>query len=106
MVYEYAGDSAASVETAAASSPTSQAATSSTSVSMPTGNPAIIPAVGPYTYIGCVDDIDTRLLNADHTASDNMTIEDCAAYCSGYQYFGLEYTRECLSPDPSPFSRN
>jgi iron transport multicopper oxidase len=95
MVYEYTGDSAASVETVAASSSTSQAAASSTSVSVPTGTPAIVPVVGPYTYIGCVNDIDTRLLTADHTSSNDMTIEDCAAYCSGYQYFGLEYTREC-----------
>lgn len=103
MVYEYTGDSASSVSTAALSS-TSQAA-SSTSVSMPTGTPAIVPVVGAYSYTGCVNDIDTRLLAGDHTASDTMTIEDCASYCSGYQYFGLEYTRECSSPiSPLPLS--
>jgi hypothetical protein len=106
MVYEYTGDSAASVSTAAAaSSSTSQAAASSTSISMPTGTPAIVPVVGAYSYTGCVNDIDTRLLAGDHTASDTMTIEDCASYCSGYKYFGLEYTRECSSLIPLPSSR-
>jgi hypothetical protein len=106
MVYEYTGDSVAAVSTAAASSSTSAAA-SSTSISMPTGTPAIVPVVGAYSYTGCVNDIDTRILTGDHTASDTMTIEDCASYCSGYQYFGLEYTRECSSPIPPllPFNK-
>jgi hypothetical protein len=58
---------------------------------------AMAQVVGPYSYVGCVSDIPTRLLTTYHTAYDTMTLESCAADCAGYQYFGAEYMRECKS---------
>ena len=65
----------------------------------PTG-PAIKPTVGPYTYYGCqTEATDARALPSNSTASDAMTLEYCASFCSGstapYAYFGAEYGREC-----------
>ncbi|KAL2269755.1 hypothetical protein VTJ83DRAFT_1939 [Remersonia thermophila] len=50
-----------------------------------------------YTRQGCfVDNANgVRLLGAASTASDDMTVATCASFCSSYQYFGLEYGREC-----------
>jgi hypothetical protein len=36
-----------------------------------------------------------RALSADVHAADDLTLEDCAAYCEEYAYFGAEYGREC-----------
>ncbi|KAF4976007.1 hypothetical protein FZEAL_7263 [Fusarium zealandicum] len=38
----------------------------------------------------------TRALNQKGTAKDDMTLENCAAFCDGYTYFGAEYGRECF----------
>jgi hypothetical protein len=45
--------------------------------------------------LGCFTDGTTRALSADSKADDAMTVEMCGTYCSSYQYFGLEYGREC-----------
>jgi hypothetical protein len=34
-------------------------------------------------------------LTGDFKGDDNMTVEMCAEYCAPYQYFGVEYGREC-----------
>jgi hypothetical protein len=81
-LYELAVDAAASSSIAAASS------TSSTS------GPIFSP-LADYEYIGCIDDTVTRILDGYHTAHDGMTLGSCASDCEDYQYFGLEYGREC-----------
>ncbi|KAK3318863.1 WSC domain-containing protein [Apodospora peruviana] len=43
-----------------------------------------------------------RTLNAKSYESDDMTIESCAAYCSKYKYFGVEYGHECYCGDTNP----
>ncbi|KAL2141982.1 hypothetical protein VTI28DRAFT_1764 [Corynascus sepedonium] len=50
-----------------------------------------------YTFSGCyVDNSDNnRALPAASYADDHMTIASCAAFCSSFKYFGLEYGREC-----------
>jgi hypothetical protein len=50
-----------------------------------------------YTRQGCfVDNLNGhRLLDSASYADDAMTVETCAAFCTKYQYFGLEYGREC-----------
>ena len=48
-----------------------------------------------FTRSGCFTDAAQRALAADFKGDDNMTVEMCAAYCASYQYFGLEYGREC-----------
>ncbi|KAH6627932.1 WSC domain-containing protein [Chaetomium tenue] len=55
----------------------------------------------PYTREGCfVDNFQGhRLLDSAGYADDAMTVESCATFCSKYQYFGLEYGRECYCAD-------
>jgi hypothetical protein len=50
-----------------------------------------------YTYQGCYADNENgvRLLGAASTVSSSTTVASCAAFCSDYQYFGLEYGSEC-----------
>lgn len=58
---------------------------------------AVKPTVGAYTYQGCYTEAtNIRALSSasfyDYTA---MTLEECAADCAGYTYFGIEYGGEC-----------
>lgn len=50
-----------------------------------------------YSYASCyVDNANNvRALSGKSTSTSSMTVESCAAFCSGYQYFGLEYASEC-----------
>ncbi|OIW30067.1 WSC-domain-containing protein [Coniochaeta ligniaria NRRL 30616] len=43
-----------------------------------------------------------RIHNTATVASNCMTVEGCAAHCSPYKYFGLEYGRECYCGDVEP----
>jgi hypothetical protein len=53
-------------------------------------------SVGPYNYIGCYTEATTgRALSNGIFAYDTMTPDTCAANCTGYNYFGIEYGREC-----------
>lgn len=54
------------------------------------------PTVGAYNYYGCqTEATGQRALSGATTASNTMTAEACAAFCSGYTYFGMEYASEC-----------
>ncbi|KAL9044249.1 MAG: hypothetical protein Q9214_002599 [Letrouitia sp. 1 TL-2023] len=60
------------------------------------GGPVVVKSVGPYNYTGCfMEPAGARALGSDKTASDEMTLETCASYCSAYTYFGIEYASEC-----------
>lgn len=50
-----------------------------------------------YGYSGCYTDSTGARVLADKTYSDGakMSIENCAAFCAGYAYFGTEYAQEC-----------
>jgi len=53
-------------------------------------------SVGGYNFYSCVTDIrSARTLSAKTTSNSAMTLEMCATYCSGYKYFGTEYSDEC-----------
>ncbi|KAL2271185.1 hypothetical protein VTJ83DRAFT_556 [Remersonia thermophila] len=73
-----------------------------TSTSGPT-DPTSTPAapsqpeeVGDYAWYGCYTEATgMRALSAATFASDEMTLEACAAFCSAFTYFGTEYSREC-----------
>jgi hypothetical protein len=40
--------------------------------------------------------VNARVLDAEmRQAWPEMTIENCAAFCEGYTYFGAEYGQEC-----------
>ncbi|KAL8989440.1 MAG: hypothetical protein Q9177_001676 [Variospora cf. flavescens] len=52
---------------------------------------------GEYSYSGCyTEGVGGRALANKQTASDEMTVASCGAFCSDYQYFGIEYRSECF----------
>jgi hypothetical protein len=59
--------------------------------------PSSEPSVGPYKYLGCfTDSVASRALSGKIPgATSTNTLESCAAACSGYNYFGTEYSTEC-----------
>lgn len=58
--------------------------------------PAVIQSTDNYNYTGCyTEGINGRALGASSTTSENMTVENCAAFCKGFMYFGIEYASEC-----------
>ncbi|KAK4100770.1 WSC-domain-containing protein, partial [Parathielavia hyrcaniae] len=53
-------------------------------------------SVGEFTYKSCwTDDVYDRSLKGSSYASDDMTLESCAAFCSEFTYFGVEFSHEC-----------
>ncbi|GKT42002.1 WSC domain-containing protein [Colletotrichum spaethianum] len=94
--------SAAAVSSSAAAvSPSSSVVASSSVVSSssaaPTPTVLSQPAtVGVWKWYGCqTEATNARALNAKTFASDDMTLEKCADFCTGNTYFGVEYSREC-----------
>lgn len=50
-----------------------------------------------YSYVGCfTDDVNSRTFSAATNTDNNMTLSECSKFCSGYQYFGTEYTTQCF----------
>ncbi|KAF4624790.1 hypothetical protein G7Y89_g13381 [Cudoniella acicularis] len=76
--------------------PVSNSTVSPSSVSpIPTG-PIIPPTIGNYQYVDChSDNITIRTLQGGFVGLAAMTIENCASICTGFTYFGLEYSTEC-----------
>ncbi|KAK2065617.1 WSC domain-containing protein [Colletotrichum caudatum] len=69
---------------------------STSSTAAPTATLAHINVIGKYSLVGCQTEGDgSRALQAAQTASDDMTLDKCAAFCSDYTFFGTEYGREC-----------
>ena len=55
-----------------------------------------------FTRQGCFVDKPNngpRLLDSKSYSSDSMTVESCAAFCSKYKFFAVEYGRECYCGD-------
>ncbi|KAH8896901.1 WSC-domain-containing protein, partial [Thozetella sp. PMI_491] len=72
------------------------ASTSSAEISTATGSAVTVASVGDYFYYGCYsDNIANRTLQSKSTSSASVSVEFCASYCSDYQYFGVEWSREC-----------
>ncbi|RDL34419.1 Uncharacterized protein BP5553_07547 [Venustampulla echinocandica] len=62
----------------------------------PTGGPQIKEVIGNWQFKGCWTEATTgRALSSKTYADDAMTLESCAAFCSGFTMFGVEYGREC-----------
>lgn len=56
--------------------------------------------IGNYELYGCVTDSQAlRTLSADTQSSPTMTLETCAAFCDGYEFFGVEWSVECWCGD-------
>ena len=52
--------------------------------------------VADFTYKGCYTDaVSKRVLVGKSYFDDRMTLEKCAAACSKYPFWGVEYGREC-----------
>ncbi|KAK4213647.1 WSC domain-containing protein [Rhypophila decipiens] len=60
---------------------------------VPPSSPA---EVGDYIYVDCyVDDLDNRTLPSKVKYDPDLTLEKCAAFCSEYEFFGVEYSSQC-----------
>ncbi|CAD6446517.1 86c7ab1a-b181-4c17-907e-67653ddef4d4 [Sclerotinia trifoliorum] len=80
------------------STPSTPSSTSSTSaIPTPTG-PITVTNVPGYDYLGCYSEATTgRALSGLQPAPPvgGFTIESCQKICSGFEYFGMEYSNEC-----------
>ncbi|KAI4843157.1 hypothetical protein E4T44_06211, partial [Aureobasidium sp. EXF-8845] len=61
---------------------------------MAPSNPEV---VGNYYFSGCHSESTSghALSGPSYSDGKNMTLENCAAFCNGYKYFGVEYAAEC-----------
>ena len=79
---------------------------STTSPPTATGGPQIKQTVGNWAFQGCYTEAtNSRALSTSAYASDSMTLESCAAFCTGSTMFGVEYGRECRYNEVSPPNR-
>ncbi|EOD44816.1 putative carbohydrate-binding wsc protein [Neofusicoccum parvum UCRNP2] len=56
--------------------------------------------VGSFSLLGCYSEAKSgRALSDKSTSQSGMTVENCALYCSGYNYFGVDksYLIECYT---------
>jgi len=60
------------------------------------------PATLDTPYFGCFVDQGARALPDNLLGADDMTGAKCAAHCAGYEYFGVEYGRECWCGNNPP----
>ena len=69
-------------------------------------NPRISAAPTPATlsvpYLGCFVDQGARALPDAVLSTDDMTAQKCQTHCAGYNYFGVEYGRECWCGNAAP----
>ncbi|OAP63261.1 hypothetical protein AYL99_02488 [Fonsecaea erecta] len=61
----------------------------------PPSGPTIPATIGNFTYQSCYTEIPGRALGAFALADNSITLQTCASNCTQYQYFGVEYGREC-----------
>lgn len=98
-VYEIAGGAAYNLPTTYTYTATATATT--TAVASSTASATPVPAAGGFSYVSCAVEpfeqsgLSYRALQDDSTSSSNMTVAACATYCSGYAYFGVEYSSQC-----------
>lgn len=73
---------------------TTSAPPTSTSTAAP--SPTHVEAVGNYALVGCWNEISNgRALNQRSRSASDMTNEACADICSGFRYFGTQFSSEC-----------
>ena len=69
-------------------------------------NPKISTTPAPATlsvpYVGCFVDQGARALPDAVLSADDMTAQVCQTHCGGYNYFGVEYGRECWCGNAAP----
>ncbi|RGP58730.1 wsc domain-containing protein 2, partial [Fusarium sporotrichioides] len=92
-----------STSTSSASTTVSRAATTSTSSSSTSSTkpvvtgPSISDTIGTWSFQGCWAEplFLIRALSSKTTSSNDMDLDACAVFCTGYTYFGAENGREC-----------
>lgn len=90
--------SSSSTTSGAATSGGSATSTATTSTSPTATVPSVVPSAGSFGYLGCyTEGTSGRSLDglANPVPGASLTIAKCAAACSGYTYFGTEYSGEC-----------
>ncbi|WRT68154.1 uncharacterized protein IL334_005129 [Kwoniella shivajii] len=88
--------SSVSSSTASASDSASASTSATASPSATPTGPVNPPVISAYTYVDChTEPNGARALQGKTLATDDMTLDKCAATCSGYTYFAVEYAREC-----------
>ena len=92
-MYSLSGNATVTTTSSSKSSTGSATTTSSSSASATATGPVHVPSVGIYQWVGCYTDaIGNRALIAlTETNHVTMTVEICAAFCSAYSLFGVEY---------------
>ncbi|KIM99923.1 hypothetical protein OIDMADRAFT_55814 [Oidiodendron maius Zn] len=60
-------------------------------------NRAAAEVISSYSYLGCYDDAETRILDAYRTTAADLSPELCLAICQSQSYsiFGVEFATEC-----------
>ncbi|CAM9602454.1 unnamed protein product, partial [Sphacelaria rigidula] len=63
----------------------------------PSPAPSTAPTPAPTLYLdlGCFKDLRDSRVFANPLTDDSMTYAVCAAHCSAYTYFGVQYGKEC-----------
>jgi len=58
---------------------------------------SIDPTVYLFSFLGCYTEASAgrALTGTSYASSTAMTLEKCAAFCSGFKYFATEYSTEC-----------
>ena len=52
---------------------------------------------GPFDYLGCYTEASSgRALPLARSTTTDMTVEECANFCAGYNAFGVEYSAGSL----------
>ncbi|KAF5237114.1 hypothetical protein FAUST_6254 [Fusarium austroamericanum] len=88
--------------TSSTSTTTSRTSTSTTSSTTSSVNPvatgpSISDKIGTWSFQGCWAEplFLIRALSSKTTSSNDMDLDACAAFCTGYTYFGAENGRDC-----------
>ena len=69
-----------------------QPSTSNTATVANAAPPQTVQKSGTFSYTGCdSDNPNSRTLSSKQWSGQNLTVERCADYCSGYQYMGVEF---------------
>jgi hypothetical protein len=67
------------------------------SVYQASDTPSSAPDVGGFSYLHCAaDHVGDRVLQGGYIHGDDITPGKCAEHCADFDYFGLEFGRECF----------
>ena len=76
--------------------PSSSSASTSSPPTSTSISPTATPTLTGYNYQGCyTDSVYNRVLTGKSISTNSMTWASCSAFCSGYNYFSVEYGSEC-----------